>query len=532
MAEEARFYHSELDVYRTSRENTDGEALYNEAHDAASADGREGPSAGMRVGQEFSLPVNKKMWIRRGPAVWFDTSSLPADATLISAEVRLTFMKNTSIYYTENFDWYLKIRGGSDLNALSPNVLANYPELLSKGTQFDSKYADDIADSMTAYTFSVPIGYINKTGNTVIVALNGKDEAGTPPDYSGGQTLEELLFDGGTDVNTRPLLTVTYSVPSPPPVVEPNVVTDPATSVKEPSATLNGALADDGGEACDCFFLWGETEAYEHGATPPQSKTSGQSFSQAINGLEPSTTYHFKALAENSAGFGHGADRTFTTKGACSTVSDGIMAVEMFSSWEDAHDAAICDAGIACSIHHDWPYHFVTASGEEGTDINLSRCWLFFNLGLDPDEIIDSAVLSLYGRDDVHYGEDNPGYATLHVVEGVQHDPLQGNDWGAHLSKIVSGGSIAFSAWVNGAYNDIPLNDIGKGWINKGGTTKLCLRLAADINDTPPSEGATNGVAFYASEAGASTCPKLTVVTKQAPPLVISRAHALSREEL
>ncbi len=310
MAEEATFYHSDIDVYRTSRENTDGGALYNEAHDAASADVHLGPGTGMRVGQEFSLPVNKKMWIRRGPAIWFDTSTLPSDATILSAEVRLAFMKHTSAYHTENFDWYLKIRGGLDLNALSPNVLANYPELLSKGTEFDSKYADDIADSMTAYTFSVPIGYINKTGNTVIVALNGKDEARIPPDYSGGQTLEELLFHGGTETLTRPKLTVVYSTPSPP--VEPTVTTDPATDVEHETATLNATLVDDGGEICDCVFLWGETEFYGN-VTPTQSKVTGQSFSQAIGGLSPNTTYHFRALAENSAGQGAGADRTFTT---------------------------------------------------------------------------------------------------------------------------------------------------------------------------------------------------------------------------
>ena len=77
-------------------------------------------------------------------------------------------------------------------------------------------------------------------------------------------------------------------------------------------ATLNGLLVDDGGEACDCGFEWGLTVAYGN-ITPTDSKTTGQNFSQTILGLLPNRTYHFRAIATNSAGVSYGADRTFTT---------------------------------------------------------------------------------------------------------------------------------------------------------------------------------------------------------------------------
>ncbi|MBA7576793.1 hypothetical protein ES708_18635 [subsurface metagenome] len=96
-------------------------------------------------------------------------------------------------------------------------------------------------------------------------------------------------------------------------VAVPTVTTNPATDILQTFATPNGTLDDDGGEACGCGFEWGETEAYEHGATSPQSKTTGEDFSRAISGLSPGTTYHFRAFATNSAGTGYGADRTFTT---------------------------------------------------------------------------------------------------------------------------------------------------------------------------------------------------------------------------
>ena len=91
----------------------------------------------------------------------------------------------------------------------------------------------------------------------------------------------------------------------------PILTTDPATAISHVSATLNGILTDDGGEACNCGFEWGETVAYGN-TTPTQSRTTGQTFSQPIGGLSPGTTYHFRAFATNGAGTGYGADRTFT----------------------------------------------------------------------------------------------------------------------------------------------------------------------------------------------------------------------------
>ncbi|GAI40931.1 unnamed protein product, partial [marine sediment metagenome] len=50
----------------------------------------------------------------------------------------------------------------------------------------------------------------------------------------------------------------------------PTVTTNPATLVGTTSSTLNGALDDDGGEACNCGFEWGETIAYGN-TTPTDS---------------------------------------------------------------------------------------------------------------------------------------------------------------------------------------------------------------------------------------------------------------------
>ncbi|MBA7465053.1 hypothetical protein ES707_00214 [subsurface metagenome] len=92
----------------------------------------------------------------------------------------------------------------------------------------------------------------------------------------------------------------------------PAVTTGAATGLAAVSATLNGTLDDDGGEACECGFEWGLSIGYGT-TTPPQSKTTGETFSQVIGGLQPGTTYHFRAFATNSVGTSHGADRSFAT---------------------------------------------------------------------------------------------------------------------------------------------------------------------------------------------------------------------------
>lgn len=106
-------------------------------------------------------------------------------------------------------------------------------------------------------------------------------------------------------------------------VTEPTVTTNPATSVKKETATLNGTLINAnqplGSEdvPADCGFEYGLDTHYGE-TTPTELKFDGETFSQAINGLTPNTTYHFRASAYNLSpdSYGYGVDRTFKTKGA------------------------------------------------------------------------------------------------------------------------------------------------------------------------------------------------------------------------
>jgi FG-GAP repeat len=95
-----------------------------------------------------------------------------------------------------------------------------------------------------------------------------------------------------------------------------------ASSVTATGATLNGNV--EVGASSNAYFQYGTSAAYGT-ATPvqplgarlspvgPAEAPPGSPLPAALGGLSPATTYHFRLVAENSAGTSFGADRTFTT---------------------------------------------------------------------------------------------------------------------------------------------------------------------------------------------------------------------------
>jgi hypothetical protein len=94
----------------------------------------------------------------------------------------------------------------------------------------------------------------------------------------------------------------------------PVVITNPATNVMSPSATLNGSLDPHGGSPTNVQFQYGMTTGYGQ-TTLVQSQTGDtyRNITADISSLTTHTTYHFRIVATNSAGTRHGGDRTFRT---------------------------------------------------------------------------------------------------------------------------------------------------------------------------------------------------------------------------
>jgi len=113
------------------------------------------------------------------------------------------------------------------------------------------------------------------------------------------------------DYNSTGSYTVTYGRP----VLAPMVTTLNALSITPTNATLNAQINPNGADT-DVYFQWGSTTNYGN-ITATTSLTGSLNLAQAVaaavGGLRPDNTYHFQAVAANSAGTVYGADLTFVT---------------------------------------------------------------------------------------------------------------------------------------------------------------------------------------------------------------------------
>ncbi|MBA7659507.1 hypothetical protein ES703_67488 [subsurface metagenome] len=258
-------------------------------------------------------------WRTNGRApLLFDTSLLLPSYSLKSAQLK--------IYVGELRDdagWK------PDLVCVSSNPASNTAVIPADYQAFGSIPLSSVLayDSIVLKTYNVlqlnaaGLAAIVKGGITKLGLRNSNyDISGSAPLWASDKRSWFAILTADYVEGSPPALVVTYQQ-----IVVPTVTTNPATDIKATSATLKGTLVDDGGEACDCNFEWGETDAYEHGATSPQSKTTGEDFSQAITGLLPNRTYHFRAKVTNSAGTGYGDDRAFKTTALGSPIVDQLI---------------------------------------------------------------------------------------------------------------------------------------------------------------------------------------------------------------
>ena len=95
----------------------------------------------------------------------------------------------------------------------------------------------------------------------------------------------------------------------------PSIVEEAASGITSSSATLE-AIVDPNGSSTELSFEYGTSESYGQG-TGWQEAGAGSAevlVSAPLAGLEPNTTYHFRAVASNPAGTSYGPDETFTTE--------------------------------------------------------------------------------------------------------------------------------------------------------------------------------------------------------------------------
>ena len=145
------------------------------------------------------------------------------------------------------------------------------------------------------------------------------------------------------------------------------------------------------------------------------------------------------------------------------------------------------------------------------------RSLVYFDTsGLPNGCTIDSAVLKLYGGTD--YSDTDFDIVVQSGMPDYPEDPFVGGDY-LYTHYAGDGGTFNTSGFSISAYNELTLDATGRGWIDKEGVTKFCLRSSRDIAGTTLS--GQEHLSTYAYEQGDGYWPQLVIIyTASNPPTV------------
>ncbi len=129
---------------------------------------------------------------------------------------------------------------------------------------------------------------------------------------------------------------------------------------------------------------------------------------------------------------------------------------------------------------------------------------LFNTTALPSNAYIDSAILTLYKKDD--YSTTDFDITIQNGQPTYPHNPLQKDDYDKRLYSG-NGGSMNTTSFVSGR-NNISITEFD--WINETGITKFCLRSSRDISGTTPT-GSEYVNVYSANTPNAGWVPKLII---------------------
>lgn len=193
-----------------------------------------------------------------------------------------------------------------------------------------------------------------------------------------------------------------------------------------------------------------------------------------------------------------------------STASDGIARMLSAATWDAAHDAPNSD-DTRTNIAGEWLSYSRRVAAD---DWHIYRSFFYFVHGLAVGATVTGVTTAFKGTG-LAILQADAGHPDICVVEGVQDDPLNVNDYGDHLLKTTLLHATAFDAdtWNVNAYNVITFDATGIAWVQAAidGSIdiKLCVRAEGDRGDTPPT--GTNSILCYFNEQGVGDQPRLVI---------------------
>lgn len=215
--------------------------------------------------------------------------------------------------------------------------------------------------------------------------------------YSGAGGAGTLLYQGSTSgINLVAGESVNVEVSlSEVGAAKPTVTTDAATSIGATATTLNATTNPNGFETT-AYFEWGIDTTYGN-ITPIQSIGSGTAnvaISQALTGLTAGTTYHYRAVANNSGNTVYGNDQSLTT---INTTESGVTVTFPSTSAPTATTNAatsVTGTGATLNATVNPQGSATTAYFEWGTITSYGNTTAWQEIGNGTTDVAVSAVLT------------------------------------------------------------------------------------------------------------------------------------------
>jgi hypothetical protein len=137
----------------------------------------------------------------------------------------------------------------------------------------------------------------------------------------------------------------------------PTVLTVAADNITDHTGRLKGTLVNDTGMPCEYSFLYG----YSAGSLgysvpwsgPGDTKTTGETFSYTLTGLDYGVTIYYRAQCRNDTYTGYGGILNFTT-GEGSAGVNSLSAVGVSSSSATLRGYLVEDGGEDCDVAFEW----------------------------------------------------------------------------------------------------------------------------------------------------------------------------------
>lgn len=220
--------------------------------------------------------------------------------------------------------------------------------------------------------------------------------------------------------------------------------TDPVSAVTGTSATLNGSFVGNGDDT-HYYFEWGPTIAYDHRTAAPPGTDAGSPSGPGrttvafnLTGLDPRARYHYRIVADNSSGIGHGEDVVFTTGKSAPLVKEGAIDIRSAGA---TLSALLNAGGEATTYHFEWGTEDCVANPgactvlptqEAGSEAGYRRVSAPIS-GLSPETTYHFAIRAHNALGDSGYDTTFTTFPETEPIESCPENALARQQTGAAL---------------------------------------------------------------------------------------------------